>query len=406
MAEGSFLAYSGSHSIKFEAYGTGAQIRGVRHGAHRPSKLVFDDVEHSEEVENEALRDKYAQWYQSDVVKSGDENTNIEFVGTVLHRDSLLKNLTQNPLYDSKIYKAVKSWSTRPELWEQFRKLLYNFEVGKEERLGNAMSFYKSNEAAMLEGTSVLWPEREPYVELMKEFYEIGKLAFFKEKQNDPLGSTDRIFTKFTWCVDYEKDGEKGILIEDTQVFIPLRHCRAYATVDPATGQTKASSRKKLDFSCILTGYQEPKGRLIVYRDWTERCPPTKYIKKILELNDIYHYEKVGVETNLYRNLLLPNIEAARKELEKERDGKLVKLPLYDIENVENKEKRIYTLEPKITNGYIILNRSLSQEFKNQLEDFPKADHDDCPDALEMLYGMINGRYKMSSVALNPTGGR
>lgn len=409
VAEGSFEVFADQHSCKFEAYGSGSQVRGIRHGASRPSKIVLDDVEHSEEVENEAIRDKYFNWYQEDVVKIGDENTNIEFVGTVLHKKSLLKDLLDNPMYDSRLYKAVISWSERQDLWEQWRGILFNLEIEQRDRLANAMAFYEQNKDEMLRGTKVLWPEKEPYVELMKELYEGGRRAFMKEKQNEPMGDEDKLFTIFHWYHETERliEGKmvKGMLIESSGVFVPMYHCRSYGVLDPSTGQTKAKVGKKGDFSSLVTGLTDPKGRLFVHRDWTKRAVPSAFIKAIFEHHDEHQYEKFGVETNLYRNLLMPNIVAAKKEIEAERK-KLIKLPLYDIENIENKEKRIYTLEPKLTNGYILLNRALSQEFKNQLEDFPKADHDDCPDALEMLWGMVSGRYKMSPVDVDATKGR
>jgi hypothetical protein len=405
VAAGSFEVFAGDYSCKFEAYGSGSQVRGIRYGAARPTKLVLDDVEHSEEVENESVRQKYFDWYQEDVVKIGDENTNIEFIGTVLHRSSLLKDLLDNPIYDSEIYKAVISWAHRQDLWEQWKRILLDLELPTKQRLANSRQFYKDHEDAMLEGSQVLWPEKEPYLALMEELIEGGRRAFFKEKQNEPLGAEDKLFSRFHWYQETERNGQKGILIEESQVFIPLSHCRAYGTMDPATGQTKTKVGKKGDFTCILTGLAEPKGRLLVHRDWTRRAPPTEYIGQIFLHHDEWEYEKFGVETNLYRNLLLPNIVAAKKRIEEQRK-KIIKLPLYDIETTENKEKRIYTLEPKVTNGYILFNRALSQEFVNQFEDFPKVDHDDCCDALEMLYALVHNRYRMSSVDVNVMGAR
>jgi predicted phage terminase large subunit-like protein len=410
VAEGSFEVSAGDHSCKFEAYGSGSQVRGIRHGAARPSKIILDDVEHSEEVENEAIRQKYFNWYQEDVIKIGDENTNVEFIGTVLHKRALLKDLLDNPMYDSQLYKAVISWATRQDLWDQWQKILTDLELPKEERLAKSDAFYAANREQMLLGTKVLWPEKEPYLALMKELVEGGRRAFWKEKQNEPLGGDDKVFTRFHWYRETEQKDQhgnlvKGLLIESSGVFVPLSICRAYGTMDPATGQTKARAGKKGDFTCLVTGLTDPKGRLFVHRDWTRRAPPTEYIGQIFLHHDEHQYEKFGVETNLYRNLLMPNIVAARKVIEDERK-KTIRLPLYDIENVENKEKRIYTLEPKITNGYILLNRALSPEFFNQLDDFPKADHDDCPDALEMLWGMVNNRYKMTPVGVDAMRGR
>jgi predicted phage terminase large subunit-like protein len=313
-------------------------------------------------------------------------------------------------MYDSKLYKAVETWSEREDLWEDWRKLLNDLEIPKSERLKVADQFYKQNEAEMLRGTKVLWPEKEPYVDLMKELVEGGRRAFMKEKQNEPLGSDDKVFTRYHWYRETEqRDAKgnwvKGLLIEESNVFVPLSHCRAYAAMDPSTGQKKARVGRMGDFTCLLTGLTDPKGRLFVHRDWTKRQPPSEYIKQIFIHHEEWKYEKVGVESNLYRNLLLPNIIAARREIEKQ-TKKLIQLALYDIETIENKEKRIYTLEPKVTNGYILLNRALSQEFFNQLDEFPKADHDDCPDALEMLWGMINNKYAMTPVGMNVMGGR
>lgn len=132
---------------------------------------------------------------------------------------------------------------------------------------------------------------------------------------------------------------------------------------------------------------------------------PTKYITEIFEHHEKYNYQKFGVETNLYRNLLVPNIVKERQEREKQQKKK-IRIPFYDIDNIENKEKRIYTLEPKVSHGWILFNRNIDQEFMNQLLNFPHADHDDGPDALEMLWGLVNKRYGVNPLSINPMGAR
>ena len=403
-AESSFKAYSDRGAIKYEAYGANSEIRGIRDGDARPSKIVLDDIEHSEEVDNEALRSKLEAKFNDVIAKLGDENTSYYFVGTILHRKSLLQGKLDNPMYDGHKYKSVISWSDNEHLWEEWRGILRD--KGDPQRFDKSLAFYHANEAAMLQGTEVLWPEKEPYLYLMQELFETGKRSFMKEKQNEPIGSDEKIFQTILWYHESEQDGKRGILIEQTKVFIPFAHMRAYAVMDPATGQTKAKAGRLGDFTCIILGLVDPHGRLFVHSDWTKRVAPSVYIEKVLEYADEkIPVEKFGIETNLYRNLLLPNLIDARKRREKERK-KIVKIPFYDIETVENKEKRIYTLEPKLTNGWILFNRALSQEFVGQVEDFPKADHDDCPDALEMLWGLVNNRYGMHSVGLNPMDGR
>lgn len=403
IAETAFEVFSDAGSIRFEAYSAGTEVRGIRYGAYRPSKLILDDVEHSEEVYNEAIREKYYSWLTDVVSKLGDGNTNIEFIGTILHKDSLLMRTLKNPMYQGKLYRAVISWSEREDLWEKWRGILRCLD--DDDRATKAEQFYKDNEAEMLKGTQVLWPEKESYLYLMKEMLETGKRSFMKEKQNEPMGPDDKVFEHIFWYHEKEENGVQGVFVEHSKVFVPLEHLRAYAALDPATGQTKAKKGKQGDYSSLVTGLSDSRGRLFVHRDWTKRAAPSKFIDAIFDNHDLWKYEKVGVETNLFRELLLDNIRAERARREKKLDKKL-HIAFYDIENHENKEKRIFSLEPKVSNGWILFNRAMSQEFMNQLEDFPHGDHDDCPDALEMLWRLVNNRFTMSPVDLNPMAGR
>lgn len=397
-AESHFIVDSEGSEIMLASFGSGAEIRGIRFGEHRPSKVICDDVEHSEEVFNEEIRNKYEDWYFQVVSQVGNEETNIDFVGTVLHPRSLLKKLSENPVYNSKIYPAIMQWSEREDLWQRWREIYTDLD--NDSRVVEAEKFYKENEQAMLEGVQVLWPDKEPYLYLMKELVEKGRRAFLKEKQNAPTGADDKVFEELR----YFTETPEGLKIESTGKVIPWRELKhqCFGAMDPATGQTKAKKGKLGDFTCLLTGYRDTKGRLFVYKDWTKREPPTKYIREIFEHHKVFDYYKFGVETNLYRNLLLPNIVAERNRIETE-EKKKIKIPFYDIENIENKEKRIYTLEPKVSHGWILFNKTLSAEFKNQLLEFPHADHDDCPDALHQLYELANNRYKASPISINPT---
>lgn len=403
IAETAFEVGSRAGIMRFEAYGSGAEVRGIRFGADRPTKIILDDVEHSEEVYNESLREKQFSWLTDVVSKLGTNETNIEMVGTILHRESLLSRTLKNPIYDGKLYKAVISWSEREDLWDKWRDVLRDLD--NERRMLDARAYYEANQVDMLKGTQVLWPEKEPYYALMLEMVETGRRSFMKEKQNAPLGPDDKVFDRILYYQEREVNGKPHYFIEHTQQMVPAEHCHAFGVLDPATGQSKAKKGKMGDFSALVTGMSDSRGRLFVHRDWTKRAAPTKFIQAIFDHHSEYNYTKFGVETNLYRNLLLPNIVAERGRIE-ERLGRKLHLPFYDIENDENKEKRIFTLEPKVTNGWILFNRRLSQEFMNQIEDFPHADHDDCPDALEMLWRLVNNRFRLSSVEINPMAGR
>jgi len=390
-----YVATNGNHSCRFLALGSSTEMRGIRFGDVRPTKIILDDVEHSEEVENEALRDKMLQWYQDVVSKIGDEKTNIEIVGTVLHQKSLLKSLLKNPRYETAEYKAVVSWSERKDLWDQWTQIYTNLD--NDNRLDDAKKFYHDNKTEMDKGVEVLWPEKEPYYALMEEIIETGMRSFMKEKQNNPMSDSEKVFDMdHIWW--YEEQ-EHGLFILNTKVLIPWAQLSAYGAIDPSTGQQKASQRKKSDFSCIVTGYYDPhKHRLFVHHDYTKRVSPSEFIKQIFELNERFSYYKFGVETNLFRNLLTENIKTERLRREKE-FKKSIKIKFYDIDLHDNKEKRIYSIEPKVYHGHILFNKNgVSQEFMDQFYDFPKGTHDDACDATEMLWGLVNNKYKIGAI--------
>lgn len=403
----SFEVNSENGAVLLQAVGAGTEVRGVRFGESRPTKIVLDDAEDSEEVLNEELREKKMDWFYEVISNLGSRDTNIEVVGTVLHRESLIMRLKKNPAYHSRIYQAVISWSERQDLWQTWKRI-YN-DLDNSKRMDEADKFFRENEKEMLKGTQVLWPEKEPYYDLMKQLEEKGKRAFFKEKQNAPLSAAEALFDNLHWY--YEDHKRNGIVIEKTKVFIPYEELYAYGGIDPATGKTKSKGKAKLDFTCALGAYKTLHGRLLVHRDYTKKVKPTIYIRQIFEMYDEMKFEKFVIEENLYRGLLTENIGRERKELEQERKKAgvkdwQIKVPFYEIENREKKEERIFTLEPKINNGWILFNRALSAEFVNQVEDFPNADHDDGPDVLEMLWGLVNNRYKPQPVSVDVMGSR
>lgn len=399
--ESEFLVIGNYGRTYLAAVGRGSEVRGIRYNQFRPSKIVLDDVEHSEEVYNEKTRRKTEDWFNEDIGKCGDTRTSIEFVGTVLHKDSLLAKLLANPSYDSKKYKAITSFSEREDLWEKWRKIYRN--IDNANRKQDCINYFEENKSEMLKGTGVMWPEKESYYDHMVDMEEVGRRSFFKEKQNDPMGSEEPVFERIYWY----REVNEGFQLEETGVIIPWAELKlnCIAAMDPSTGKVKSTKGQLGDFTVILVGFKDSKGRLFVHHDFTKRVSPTKYIGEIFELNSQFGYERIAVETNLYRNLLLPNILEEKKKRQDKSD-KPIRLAFYDVEQTENKRERITRLEPKCNNGWIIFNRALSRECMAQIEDFPHADHDDAPDCLEILWNLAHNRYRSGGSEIDIMAGR
>ena len=139
-------------------------------------------------------------------------------------------------------------------------------------------------------------------------------------------------------------------------------------------------------------------GRLFVDSDLTQRVPPSVYMKQIFEMYSVYNFKTFGIESNLFRNLMSQNMREERERYERKTNER-VTMKMFEIWQTENKQKRIYTIEPHVSHGRILFNKDkISQLFMNQLYDFPKAAHDDCPDALEMLYSIAHNKYEVKPI--------
>ncbi len=80
--------------------GGGQQIRGILYDIHRPDLIIADDLEKPDEVQNDELREKLKTWWFTDVCNSinrARDDWKIIIVGTILHEDSLLVNLLEDP---------------------------------------------------------------------------------------------------------------------------------------------------------------------------------------------------------------------------------------------------------------------------------------------------------------------
>jgi predicted phage terminase large subunit-like protein len=125
----------------------------------------------------------------------------------------------------------------------------------------------------------------------------------------------------------------------------------------------------------------DPSGYLYLLDVWLAKAPPTVQVSQIFNLNNLWHYKVFGIEANCFQSLLLSPIEEERK---RRRDTNHPwQVPIAPVTHHQGKELRIATLEPLLANGWLRQETSLPEEFWQQIEAFPHAEHDDALDALE-----------------------
>lgn len=344
---------------KVEAFGSAKKIRGRKHGAHRPDLAVMDDIENDENVTTPAQRDKLEKFVTKGVLNLGppDDSMDAIMIGTVLHYDSVLARFLKNPLWNRKVFKAIIQWPDRMDLWDQFEELLLN---GGTPQAGEAaaMALYHENKAAMDAGAQVSWPALRPLVRLMIKRAREGHDAFDSEQQNDPVSGEDAPFANsIRFWVNR------------------LAEWVFFGACDPSLGK-HGNSR---DPSALgVGGYNRETGILDVVEAKIRKRTPDRIISDIIELQREYNCLVWGIESVQFQEFL-------RTELIKRSAQLGVPVPARGLIPIADKLLRIETLQPHMHNGLLRLHPSQTT-LVEQFRHFPKADHDDGPDMVVMLW--------------------
>jgi len=144
--------------------------------------------------------------------------------------------------------------------------------------------------------------------------------------------------------------------------------------VDPSKG----GKDKSHDYSAIVfMGVHEG----LVHVDASlDRRPPHQIIRDTLAMCDRYKPDFLGFEANQFQELLVHEFERVCQQ----RFG--TRWPVYKLVNKVNKEVRIRRLSPYLANREMRFKQDSPgcRLLVDQLIDFPHADHDDGPDALEL----------------------
>ena len=343
-----------STNIKVEAIGSGKKIRGRKHRNWRPDLLVLDDIENDENVRTPEQRSKLENWFLKAVSKAGDDYTDIVYIGTLLHYDSLLAKTLKNPGYKAIKYKAVISFSKADDLWKKWEDIYTDLSNDNHEE--DAKAYFEANRKEMLEGTQVLWEEKLSYYDLMVMRVTEGEASFNSEEQNEPINPED---------------------YNDAEIVFNSKEYYFFGFVDPSLGKTKHS-----DFSAIITmAKHKVSGYMYVMDADIERRHPDKIIADVLEkekwLRRDYGkgYKKFGAETVQFQWFL-------KEELAKASAKAGLYLPIEEVPQVSDKTMRVQTLQPDVKNHYIKFNKR-HKLLLEQMEHFPMGAHDDGPDALE-----------------------
>lgn len=150
-----------NNGIKVTAKGAGQKIRGANERG-RPDLIYIDDLEEDEQVSSKDRREKLRRWFTQALMPAKSRMGRVIMTGTILHLDSLLKNISEN------LVKDHLDWS-----------VLFYQAIGVND---------EGEEYA-------LWEEHKPLEEL-KKLREIDPETFAQEYQNNPVSGSMGVFKR------------------------------------------------------------------------------------------------------------------------------------------------------------------------------------------------------------------
>lgn len=361
-----------SNGVKFEAAGMSQGIRGTKYGSYRPS-VIFDDVETDESAATPERIEKIVTKFDKTFMPLGDpRRSKYVLVGTIINYGSLLNQvMTRRGDWRKIKYRAIIKYPERMDMWQKWSEIRRDFSHGETPEESTviaekrARSFYEANKDEMERGAVVLWPERMSLYQLMVK-RDTNRYAFLSEYQNDPLDDETRLFKNITY---YRVEDVKH---DELDFFYAL---------DPSLGKNK-----RADFSAILViGKHRKSGIMYVIEADIRRRSPTQIILDLFEKHKRYRFKDGWVEGVAFQEFF--RTELVRRSAEA---NLYVPAAEFRTGNV-NKEVRIAGIEPLVTNGYV---RFLPTQIEllAQLENFPKHDRRDGPDALAMVLDGIQNR--------------
>lgn len=321
----------------FRAAGVGGAITGLRFDLG----IIDDPIKSREEAESPVYRQRIWEWYTSDFFTRRSRDARIVVCMTRWHKDDLVGRLLKQEDGDS---------------WE----VLELPALAREER--------RHREDPRAPGEA-LWPAFLD-ADALEQTRRQDLRAFAALYQQDPAEAAGT-----EWPASYFGD---WLWVEEDRW--PPRVDWWVMAIDPSRGRADLPGD---DTAIVVLGVATDRGLLFVDAEIEPRTPE-ETIRRALQLFEEYRPRWIAVESNQYHGFL-------ERQLERESLARLgVRVPVWPVLNTEPKIMRIRRIGPYLANRELRFRRHPGcRVLVEELEDFPLAEHDDGPDALEMALRMV-----------------
>ena len=336
--------------IKIEAKGAGNQIRGLKYLFYRPDLIIVDDLEDPEEVRSEDRRAIIKEWFFADLMNSIDlSKTRVIVIGTILHEDSLLANILDEPAeidpdYDSEAAKLAamreKFYTVRLEACNDSFESTWSDYISTEEIKAKAAAYEKRG---LLD-------------------------VFYREYRNLPIAKKGAAFST-EYFKHYREDFKEFNRLDNVVI------------VDPAKTTNISSNPSAI----VGVGFDSIKNK-IYFRDCIKaKLHPDQIYKEACDMADRIGTCNIGIEVTSLNEFITYPFESYIKTR-----GRYYNL--VELKAKGKKEDRIRGLVPFYRMGSIYHNEDMHIRgpLETQLLSFPRSKEDDVMDGFAYVIKMFD----------------
>lgn len=331
------VEYDGAPTVRLEAYGKGAAVRGLSWGAKRPDLVIIDDPQDEADANSETITENDWDWFLSDIYFLG-QTSRIFIIGNNLGERCIMEQIMRNA--------------------SQLKFVVNKIPI-----------LTKDNEAA--------WPSKWPLEAIEKErreFSKFGKIdLWFRNKMCECISPSSQKFKK-EYFQYYDKPPDS-------------RELNIYTMVDLAISQ-----KPNADYSAIVTVGINSAGHLFVLDIEYGRYDPSTTIDAIFSAVQKWKPLNVGIEAVAYQT-------AMQHFLEQEMPQRGIFFRISPLKAEKKKELRIDTLQPRfaIKTVWFKSGAVWLPELEAELLAYPHGAHDDIIDALAYIEQLASKPFDYSN---------
>ena len=324
------IAYRTGQTVRIEAYGKGAAVRGLSWGAKRPDLVIIDDPQDEEDGRSETVTETDWDWFLSDVLFLG-KDTRIFLIGNNLGERCIIE----------RVLKA-----------------------------GPELKFKTARIPILTESGRSAWPQKWPVREI-----EAEREAFALQ------GKTDVWYrNKMCQCISPDLMKFRREYFRYYEPTLKTDGMNIYTAVDLAI-----SNKPNADYSAIVTVGVNGEGHWFVLDVEYGRYDPTTTMNAIFSAVQKWRPLSVGIEMVAYQ-------AALEHFLQKEMPKRGTFFRIQPHRAAKKKELRIDALQPRFAVGSVWFRARAGwlDKLEGELLAYPNGAHDDVIDALAYMEQMAN----------------